>query len=295
MGSIVVASAFAQGMNAARRDLPRNTKRTFRGRLIRLAATFVLGISRWMAVELMNYQTHVGEYGVHWNFFMTLAVLLAMTLFIPRYAVGSFTISGLSALMFLGMHEHMLIRHGGLQLIHTEGRGRDWMSANKEGIFSMLGYLALHLGGCACGAALETASRQGNDTILVPLTFAKLALGVGAGQLFANKYLPRISRRACNASYVTWILNLNVWLFGLCTLAMALVPNLPLPALLQATNDSMLPTFLFANLATGVVNMIFDTLHTGDWFARIIVLFYMLIVCSASIAYQRFFSHPRTV
>ena len=47
-------------------------------RIAAVAPLFILGILRFVISKVLNYQEHVSEYGMHWNFFMTLGVILTL-------------------------------------------------------------------------------------------------------------------------------------------------------------------------------------------------------------------------
>ena len=60
------------------------------------------------------------------------------------------------------------------------------------------------------------------------------------------------------------------------------------PWLPAAASRHMLPLFLFANLATGAVNIGMDTLGAPDWLARAIVSGYILFVAAAAVGLDLF-------
>ena len=303
VGSIVVASAFASGM----KDCAAATSGTFttrsrssihtqgrtRREILRLTALLALGVVRTAATAAVNYQHHVGEYGLHWNFFLTLAALRGLTLFIPRAAAGSSVASGLLGVGVLLVHQSLLSFTNMTAYLHSNAihhRTNDFISANKEGIFSLPGYFALHLLGCAVGAVVEQtagpSSRvqkiQGRRHLLVMLLLTLSAVFVAT-----SHFLQPVSRRACNAAYIFWMLGMNTFALVLLAAAAAALPTQSSPRLLLAVNDAMLPTFLVANVLTGVVNLSIDTLNVGDWGARVIVAMYMVTVIVAAVAGQR--------
>ena len=104
----------------------------------------VLGCSRLFAIQSTDYHVHTSEYGVHWNFFFTLAgVALASTVLEPLLPVGSFGIAGF---IILTAYQLALSPIGGLEhWILTADRTQSWIAANKEGLTSLVGYFALYL------------------------------------------------------------------------------------------------------------------------------------------------------
>ena len=292
VGSIIVATAFACGMNSSAtssgaRTRSSRTEGRARRETIRLIILTTLGVSRTIITWALGYHQHVGEYGVHWNFFLTLAAVRALTLFVPSAAAGSSVTAGILGLGVLAGHQGFLSAGGLTEIIHSEERGSDYLSANKEGIFSLPGYFALHLLGCACGAAVEEIAgpssqvRWGQQRKVLALIAA-----IWTTFWAVNSWIEPVSRRACNAAYILWMLGLNAQSLALLSMATGALPTQPLPPLLQAVNDTMLPTFLIANVLTGAVNIVIDTMKVNNWIARIIVVVYMMIVCIAAAVFQ---------
>ncbi len=129
-------------------------------------------------------------------------------------------------------------------------------------------------------------------------------------------FVSPVSRRACNLAYITWTLAFNLQArqvavepqtdpeskllhghsvchklqitFGsypatqvllFFAAANVLVPS-PKSQLLGAINQRMLPMFLAANMLTGCINILMDTLSASDWTARMMVSAYGLVLCA---------------
>lgn len=116
--------------------------------------------------SISSLQVHVGEYGVHWNFFFTLAGVSILTstvnvppkysgilgsvilVGIPSYWWSLFLSSGNCHLISPELYDNLNFHLLGYQIWLTNGlnvyllsneRGMDIISRNKEGIFSLFG------------------------------------------------------------------------------------------------------------------------------------------------------------
>ncbi|KAG5735242.1 GPI-anchored wall transfer protein 1, partial [Termitomyces sp. T112] len=116
-----------------------------------------LGVVRVLLVKGTSYPEHVSEYGTHWNFFITLALLPILQVVLhPVVKHVSVALLGVLVafahqltLSYLGMHQFVL---------HAPRVGI--ISANKEGLVSLAGYLGLHLLGLSTGTIILPPSSK---------------------------------------------------------------------------------------------------------------------------------------
>ena len=296
VGSIVVASAFATGLRSASASgtagynrLSSLSSGSLKRNLVRLAALVALGISRPIVTSVLGYQSHVGEYGMHWNFFLTLAALRLLSMVVPGIVIASPILGGVAGVFILIWHQWRL-SHGLIHYIHSNDRGSDLLSLNKEGIYSLPGYFALHLLGCACGAFLEETAGPRSVKSGQRLRILSFLALFWTGFVASASWIEPVSRRACNATYVLWIISLNFQSLVCIGAVVSAVPSLPLPSILMAVNDTMLPTFLIANVLTGLFNLVFDTMKIGDIVARMTVAVYMAFVLCFAVLIWRWMS-----
>ncbi|XP_022735282.1 uncharacterized protein At4g17910-like [Durio zibethinus] len=233
----------------------------------------LLGFGRLISTLSVDYQVHVGEYGVHWNFFFTLAGVSILTSIVnvpPKYSgiLGSVILVGYQSWLSNGLNVYLLSNERGMHII----------SRNKEGIFSIFGYWGMYLIGVQVGYYLffgncsSAVLRSNNGTRirvwLLSIMFWFLTL-------ILDSYVERISRRMCNLAYVTWVLAQNLQLLAVLMLS-DYVPGSKISALERAFDRNLLASFLLANVLTGLVNLSVDTLFASSVSALLILIFYAL-------------------
>ncbi|KAK3649368.1 Glucosaminyl phosphatidylinositol (GlcN-PI) nositol acylation protein [Elasticomyces elasticus] len=152
---------FAAGLVAARPQLKaqRDGRPSFVGSvttaLRHSLPLVVLGLVRLWSVKGLDYVEHVSEYGVHWNFFFTLALLGPVTAILqpilywmPAYGLLTF---------FIGcVYECVLYFTPDLKsyIILSARVPGDWISQNREGLFSFIGYFAIFIAGQGTGLTI---------------------------------------------------------------------------------------------------------------------------------------------
>jgi len=197
-----------------------------------------LGFVRLYSVKASNYQEHVTEYGVHWNFFFTLGLLgPVVALFQPLLQL----VPSWQALAFAIVlpYEMSFWYSSTGHYIFTAPRV-DFFSSNREGIYSFIGYLGIFLAGQGIGVeALRRdvdastpitgedewiASVLGGEESIKKVRDTRthnslLKLGKWTGIwtlvyiLLTGYYGPRltVSRRLANLPYLAWVCAFNCW------------------------------------------------------------------------------------
>nr|XP_016511434.1 PREDICTED: uncharacterized protein At4g17910-like [Nicotiana tabacum] len=239
----------------------------------------VLGFARIFFTSTVDYQVHVGEYGVHWNFFFTLAAVAILTSMVnlsPSNCgiLGWFILLGYEVFLLLGLNEYLL----------SSQRGPDIISQNKEGIFSIFGYWGLYLVCVQLGSYLFFG--KPGDAVLRTNDWARirvwiLCLLLWLLTVFLDMHVERVSRRMCNLAYVTVVLAMNLQVFAVLTLA-DYVPGYKVSALIEVFDRNLLGSFLLANVLTGLVNLSIDTLFVSPFTALAILVGYAYILSIAA-------------
>ena len=108
----------------------------------------ILGLGRLVSVKASKYVEHESEYGVHWNFFFTIVVIKFLASGFEYYFERNslrYTITGLVVSFY---YQYLLVAKnftGFLLDNDAQKRATSLLYANKEGLFSCLGYLGIYL------------------------------------------------------------------------------------------------------------------------------------------------------
>ncbi|TMW57331.1 hypothetical protein Poli38472_003256 [Pythium oligandrum] len=244
----------------------------------------VLGVARFLTVKGVNYQEHVSEYGVHWNFYFTLAgVYLLFSVF---ELFGSWATSPVLAGFLSVGYQVYLSQYGGEDFILNAPRDTIF-SQNREGILSLIGYTALYISSVYAGQVVFSRMDSNGGKTLRNFRWLVIWFGLAVvlltlGTFVVTRLVARPSRRMMNLSYILWVLAESAFLlFAYCGIyAVSLLPRTPL--LFQGVSRNQLFIFLISNIATGIVNLSMQTIYASNLTAAGVLVTYMLAVSTVA-------------
>ncbi|NXK92602.1 PIGW protein, partial [Formicarius rufipectus] len=280
----------------------------------------ILGVGRLLSVKSIEYHEHTSEYGVHWNFFFTLAfVRLAASLLLAMFPKNKSWVLALSVAVLY----QLVLNTTSLKTFLLHGSsGRDsrvgFLDANREGLLSLFGYLALYLVSVQVGLWLLKCRSSVRGWIGALWGLARTVLVLLVFLHVAQEHTDPVSRRMANLSYCLWVTAHCLLLLSLfvatdltlvftkllvkgssvpCCWSVVKPPSsnaqhgtgavpvgredeVPHLCLISAINKNQLLFFLLANIMTGAVNILVDTIHSKAAFTLCILHLYMFLNCS---------------
>lgn len=289
VGSFVFSMGLVSSRNLFKKQLNKNNYISIIGQSIyKSIPILILGIARLISVKSLDYQEHVTEYGIHWNFFITLGFLpILLAIFDP---ILNYIPRNILAFLIIIIYEITLTKTSLLEYILTpKNRMNNLITMNKEGIFSFWGYFAIFLFGQSFSFIMTNYKTNNNlFSININRSNSKFSVSTKQGliilsifyQLIFNyintsRHFMNVSRRLGNMPYVLWVVSYNSsLLLGYCLIS-ELFPSIEATSpLLEAINNNGLLAFLLGNLGTGLVNMSINTLQIDDKLAFIILVVY---------------------
>ncbi|KAJ3030567.1 UNVERIFIED_CONTAM: Glucosaminyl phosphatidylinositol (GlcN-PI) nositol acylation protein [Siphonaria sp. JEL0065] len=118
----------------------------------------VLGVVRFISMRAVEYHEHVTEYGVHWNFFLTLGFIPLLTALV-QYAIPNIHF-GVAGAVIMGIYEYVLTQRNLQRYILHAKREGSFFQLNREGICSFFGYWAIFFIAAHIGERVLTTHKR---------------------------------------------------------------------------------------------------------------------------------------
>ena len=214
--------------------------------IVKCIPLLVLGLGRGLLIKMTGYHTVVSEYGVHWNFFVTLSCLPFILYIGTLLRKGGMSLPHFAATLMIVYQ--VILKSTKLEtFLLSDDRGDDLISQNKEGLFSLIGYAAIYLHAAHLGSLQHPAIKKKQLTLTALVTLALYALFKSIGLL--------ASRRIANLPYVLWTIFFAVIHHLISLYASTQYTRGSLPKIAIGISKYQLVIFLLANLLTGAVNL----------------------------------------
>ncbi|KAM3957542.1 phosphatidylinositol-glycan biosynthesis class W protein [Aphomia sociella] len=252
----------------------KNVMAIVRGNTKFISILVFLGVARFISVKQLDYQEHITEYGVHWNFFFTLAVCKLLSSVLLFYSKNAFLLSTL----VLFIHESAL--YVGLQdWVFGDSPRINVLDANREGISSSLGYVSLYLFSAYIKNVIKDKTMH-RYIVQIKLTVICLFLWI---LTYTVNWIWPTSRALANASYCLYVEAIIVTIITTYYFHEVLFHNFEVPVILSVVNTNGLLYFLVANLITGAINLNLRTLLVSTHATFIILNIYMMVTTAFTV------------
>ncbi|XP_077981540.1 glucosaminyl-phosphatidylinositol-acyltransferase PIGW-like [Glandiceps talaboti] len=273
----------------------------------------ILGFGRLISVKASDYHEHISEYGVHWNFFFTLAAVRVMSTLCLTFISHKLSLV-ISCVVAIG-YQYCLTNLGLEDMVLHGSDGNNtrvgFLNANREGIFSTLGYMAIYFAGVQLGMFLFKNRSTIQDWCQAFLWLLLLDIILWLSLMISTENIQPVSRRMANLPFIIWTFAYSVQLFTgflmvdiitMVSMEMGFIPSINCGdrghkqsqskdseitavsfveskyCLIGAINRNQLLFFLLSNVMTGVINMNIQTILQPTQVGLVVIFCYMFIL-----------------
>lgn len=261
-------------------------EKSSRSDFVQFVFVLIIGVARAIVITYLSqndlYRFNENEYGRHWNFFLTVAVIKLLNEGLLRGKTGvSWLVFGFFSMVFYEFHlqnglELAMMKNDHIGDHDPEISGllnflNSFYVANQEGICSCIGYFCLSVGSAAFTKIFMSDENDSKTD-----QFRKL-VKIWCFWTLSNIFAPgNASRRLANTKYV-------VWIFALCYYCWLMVFVITqhiqtVPKIFEKLNKHQMGAFLVSNILTGAVNSGMNTLECGPVQAFIVMVIYLMVV-----------------
>ncbi|CAG9540583.1 unnamed protein product [Cercopithifilaria johnstoni] len=259
-----------------------------------------LGFGRTCILQVLNYPVQVAEYGIHWNFFITLAFLRIIVKLLGR------RFHLLFGIIIISVYQYLLAEKNLQNWLLSEDINRDtFIAMNREGIFSLFGYLSLYYFASSIASFMHSTGIRLKSWFYRTFQLLMIAAFLFFAQKLAEILLGPPSRRIANLPYILEMLVFHtVYMASLLLIQLASIfgwaaqmPQFSIdenpferlkPCMLDSVNRYSMLFFLLTNILTGLINLTITTSSvTNIYHSTTIITLYMFISCLLIHVYTR--------
>ncbi|XP_005186951.2 uncharacterized protein LOC101889370 isoform X1 [Musca domestica] len=272
-----------------------------------VACMLILGMARTIVITSIDYHQDEHEYGKHLNAFFTLGLTKLFATLLGHVAGKDRHLLPLGIVILI-IHE-VTLQCGIASFVLDPLERTDLLTANREGICSLPGFIALYLLSQYIGQWIKSKDVWSFEEIKQKLIHLSCCGAVLWLVVISSVMVIGIARVSCNFGYVTWMLAIAVTMCALYLFVFDIVLDtiLPvnkedhileltnpsekgllgnaasaatiskIPTLVEAINYNGLVYFLLGNVLTGAVNIFLNTDERSNTESVVILMGYMFL------------------
>ena len=274
---------------------------------------FVFGLLRFVTTLKLDYQQHVSEYGIHWNFWFTMSFVSFINYLLNIKPKNGLIISVVLSIIyqlllstnilasffeFINDYNHYndnnihhpfhntALNENGLHnltdyILHFPRI--NFFSANKEGIITCFGFFICYNIGCYMGYHFIKFNPSNKNQLWHHIRqIFSICIIIILLCITCNTFIQPNSRRLANITYILFVLGINIWVIFLFLIPYLILNNPNSSIIFTSIDYNQFFIFLLGNILTGIINISCKTIFARPNIALNIIHFYMLIITISS-------------